>query len=230
MTPTTLSAAIRHRAPALVAVALLALARAGAAQTPGAPLAGQVVDSAGKPVSGQHVTLHRVDRESGAMVDSAVTDAQGRFTVRLPAETAAADTALYFVATRWQGQLYIGTPFKRPIPAGTYSVQVGVNPVEMGSAAGAGQGGTEQAQAPPPPGPSSSTAARWFLVAMLALVGLGAIGYALVGSARERAAHRRRVLLARIAELDERAAAAPPDEADRLRDQRAELVSQLSGD
>ncbi len=225
-----LSAVTRPRVLALATLALLALARAGAAQG-GEPLAGQVVDSAGKPVPDQHVTLHRVDRESGAMVDSAVTDKDGRFHVRLPAAPATDTSSLYFVATRWQGELYIGTPFKRPVPAGMYMVRVGVNPVQMGAAAGEGaqQGGAEQAQAPPP-APASSNAARWFLVAILALVGLGAVGYALLGRAREHAAHRRRVLLARIAELDERAALAPPDEAARLREERAEIVSELSSD
>ena len=57
---------------------------------------------------------------------------------------------------------------------------------------------------------------------------LGAVLYALIGGTRERSAVRRRVLLARIAELDERAENVTPDEEARLREQRAELVSQLT--
>lgn len=208
----------------LALIAIVLLTRAVAAQ---APLSGQVVDSSGKPVAGQHVTLHEVTQASGAMVDSAVTDAQGRFALRVPA---APDTnAIFFVATRWQGDLYIGTPFRPPLPAGaSYTVTVGVNPVQMGPAGGGmGGGATATPQAAPPSSPGTS---RWFLVAMLGLVALGAVVYALLGVARDRAEQRRRELLLRIAELDERAAAAGGNEASALRRERAELMAQLTGD
>ncbi len=209
----------------LAACALALLARGAAAQT---PLSGQVVDSAGKPVAGQHVTLHEVTPASGAMVDSAVTDARGRFTVRVPAVQ---DTGtIFFVATRWQGDLYIGTPFRPPLPSGAnYTVTVGVNPVNMGPAGGR-MGGGSAATAPAAAPPSSSGATRWFLVAMLALVALGAVAYALIGGARERAEQRRRALLLRIAELDERAASAGGEESSALRRERAELMTQLTRD
>jgi len=83
-------------------------------------------------------------------------------------------------------------------------------------------------EAQPAPPTSSGKTGRWFLAVILGLVALGAVVYALIGGTRERSALRRRVLLARIAELDERAESAPPDEAARLREQRAELVSQLT--
>ncbi len=210
----------------LAACALALLVRGAAAQT---PLSGQVVDSAGKPVAGQHVTLHEVTPASGAMVDSAVTDARGRFTVRVPAVQ---DTGtIFFVATRWQGDLYIGTPFRPPLPSGAnYTVTVGVNPVNMGPAGGGGMGGGSAATGPAAAPPSSSGATRWFLVAMLALVALGAVAYALIGGARERAEQRRRAILLRIAELDERAAGAGDEESSALRRERAELMTQLTRD
>lgn len=210
-----------------------------ASQAPGAPsaaftLRGAVVDPAGKPVADQRLTLHRVDAVGGAMVDSATSDAQGRFLVHVPAER---DTgAVFFVATRWQGQLYIGAPFKPPVPAGAaYNVVVGVNPVNMGPAGGDAAGGAQAAPGGATAGaspPSSDTAAvaRWFLAVILALVALGAIAYALLGAARERDRERRRELLARIAALDERAERARGDEAARLERQRAELLAELASD
>ncbi len=218
---------------------------AGAAQAPAqapagtrsAPVAlhGTVVDPSGKPVAGQKLTLHRVDTSGGgAMVDSATSDEQGRFTVRVPAEH---DTsAVFFVATRWQGQLYIGTPFKPPVPAGApYSVVVGVNPVNLGPAGGAAtEGGpmntTGGATTAVPPPSDNSMAARWFLAIILALVALAAIGYAMLGALRERARERRRELLARIAALDERAERARGEEAVRLQRERADLLAELSAD
>ncbi|HEX9108172.1 MAG TPA: carboxypeptidase-like regulatory domain-containing protein, partial [Longimicrobiales bacterium] len=105
------------RAFLLAVCALALLSRAALAQ---APLPGQVLDPAGKPVAGQRVTLHEVNQASGAMVDSALTDAQGRFTVRVP--TPPDTNTIFFVATRWQGELFIGTPFRPPLPAGvTYT-------------------------------------------------------------------------------------------------------------
>ncbi len=213
-------------------------APATTSQAPGAPTAaftlhGAVVDPAGKPVADQRLTLHRVDAAGGAMVDSATSDAQGRFLVHVPAER---DTgAVFFVATRWQGQLYIGAPFKPPVPGGVaYSVVVGVNPVNMGPAGGdaaggaeAGAGGAAGAAAAPS---DTGTVARWFLAVILALVALGAIAYALLGAARERDRERRRELLARIAALDERAERAAGDEATRLERERAELLAELSSD
>ena len=103
---------------------------------PASTLRGVVVDTAGKPVPRQQLSLHRVNETGGAMVDSATTDAQGRFSAKVPAETDT--TAVFFVATRWNGQLYIGTPFKPPAqPGATYTVTVGVNPVNMGPPTGA---------------------------------------------------------------------------------------------
>jgi len=217
---------------------------AAAAQAPGTPapatapatLHGTVVDSAGKPVAGQKLTLHRVNATGGAMVDSATSDDQGRFTVHVPAER---DTsAVFFAATRWQGQLYIGTPFKPPVPeGGRYTVVVGVNPVNMGPAAAGGAAGAGMETgpaggtgAPAPSALDSSAATRWFLAVILALVALGAIGYALLGALRERGRERRRQLLARLAALDERAQVARGEEAARLQRERAELVAELTGD
>lgn len=222
------------RARSLLMVALfLSLAAGARAQAPAGVLHGMVADTAGKPVADQALTLHRVNAAGGAMVDTSRTDARGRFTLKLPAES---DTsALYFVATRWQGQLYIGAPFKPPAPVGTtYTVTVGVNPVQMGPATGAGaqpagpMGGAAPAE--PTAQPGSSGAGRWFLAVILGLVALGAIAYALMSAGRDRSRQRRRELLVRIAELDERAETARPDEAAAIERERADLVAQLTGD
>lgn len=200
---------------------------------PASTLKGVVLDPAGKPVPRQALSLHRVNGTGGAMVDSATTDAQGRFTAKVPEER---DTsAVYFAATRWNGELFIGTPFKPPVKAGsTYTVTVGVNPVNMGPAAGGGAEATGPAGASgaplATPAADSSTAIRWFVAIVLALIALGAIGYALVGAARERARQRRREILARIAALDERAQSAGGDEAARLERERAELVAELTSE
>lgn len=212
--------------------ALLALGAAALLAAPVAaqePLTGLVVDPAGKPVGNQRVTLHMVTQQSGAMVDSAMSDAQGRFTVHVPAVQ---DTStIFFVATRWKGDLFIGTPFRPPLPAGvTYSVTVGVNPVQMGPAGGGMGGGAAAAPSAATAPASSSNTTRWFIVVMLGLVALGAAGYALLGAARERGEQRRRELLLRIAELDERVTTSGGAELAELRRERAELLAQLAGD
>ena len=226
-----LFATYRARGCSLAAAALLLLGGVrGAAAQAASTLQGQVVDSAGKPVAGQRLTLHRVNQTGGALVDSATTDAQGRFRFRITAES---DTsAVFFAATRWQGELYIGQPFKPPVPAGeTYKVVVGVNPVHMGPATGGGVGGMASPQggagAAPVPA-SDSNAGRWFLVVVLALVAAGAAGYGLLGSSRDRRDERRREILARIAELDERAQGAAREELAALERERAELLAQLA--
>ena len=215
-------------------------AAAGASQAPqlttpipASTLRGVVLDTTGKPVARQPLSLHRVNGTGGAMVDSATTDVQGRFSVKVPAETDT--TAVFFVATRWNGELYIGTPFKPPVQAGSsYAVTVGVNPVNMGPAGGAGGQATAPTGATGAPAATpatdSSSAIRWFVAIVLALVALGAIGYALVGAARERARLRRREILTRIAALDERALSARGDEAARLERERAELVAELTSE
>lgn len=224
--------ATRHRLALATILVLAGVPASASAQTPAGTLTGAVVDTAGKPVSDQVLTLHRVNSGGGAMVDTARTDVQGRFTVGVPAESDT--TALFFVATRWQGQLYIGAPFRPPVPAGTYTVTVGVNPVQMGPASGAGgepgggMGGAAPAQ--PVAQPASTAATRWFLAIILGLVALVAIAYALLAALRERTQQRRRELMAAIAELDERTERAEPAEVSALERERAELVAQLTGD
>lgn len=225
------NATVGGRRLRLAILALLVFALRAAAQAPSA-LKGVVVDPAGKPVASQKLTLHRVNATGGALVDSATTDANGRFTFRIPAET---DTsAVFFAATRWQGQLFIGQPFKPPAPTGeTYTVTVGVNPVEMGPATGGGGAPGGMGATPPEqaaPARDDSNAGRWFLVVVLALVAAGAIAYALLGSGRDRHGQRRREILTRIAELDERAASAKGAEAAALQRERAELLAQLTAD
>lgn len=78
------------------------------AQTPDA-LRGRVVDADGGPVAGQPVALHRVTRTGGAAVGRATTDRAGEFSLELPAD---AGGVVLFVATRFDGRLYIGPTFR----------------------------------------------------------------------------------------------------------------------
>lgn len=90
-------------------VLLAALAPALLAQTPGVPARGRVVHGTGaaaRPVPGTRVVLHRIGREAQGPLDSALTDADGRFAFRFPADTA----SLYILTARFQGIEYFSDP------------------------------------------------------------------------------------------------------------------------
>ncbi|HEU5207955.1 MAG TPA: carboxypeptidase-like regulatory domain-containing protein [Longimicrobiales bacterium] len=188
------------RARFLFAAALLLLAHPAAAQeTSGAvSLPGRVIGPSGETMAGQVVVLHRVSNMAGATVATDTTDAEGRFVLESQ-DTAGAAAATYFVAARYQGELYIGAPFQPPLPDGVqYTVQVGV----PGTSASALMGSaSEPAARPTMPGSAEPFPyARWlFLVIPLLIVALVA-GYMLT---RHRTPATRRRLLAQVAELDE---------------------------
>ena len=166
----------------------------GAQEVPGA-LDGQVIGPDGSPVSGQVVVLHRVAGGSGATVAEDTSDAEGRFTLRFePASDEA--TATYFVASRWEGELYIGPPFRTPIDtAGDYTMQVGVPGTSASTLLGTA------AQRPQPmAAPAPFPYRTWLFLIIPLLVMALAAGYLLT---RGRGRLRRRQLLLEIARLDE---------------------------
>src|SRR5438132_5534360 len=85
---------------------------------------GRVLDTKGNPVANAAVSLHRVTRGGGAMTKETHSAADGGFDFQLPLKS---DTgAVFFEAARYADQLYLGRPFREPIPAnGAYVVQVG---------------------------------------------------------------------------------------------------------
>lgn len=190
---------LRLRLALLMWILALAAAATGTqptlAQAVPGMLDGQVIGPDGGPVAGQIVVLHRVAGGSGATVAEDTSDAEGRFTLRFePAPDEAAAT--YFVASRWEGELYIGPPFRTPIDtAGDYTMQVGVPGTSASTLLGTA-----------PQRPPSVTVAEpfpyrtWlFLIIPLVVMALAA-GYLLT---RGRGRLRRRQLLLEIARLDE---------------------------
>lgn len=191
-------AKIRASHLVIAAVLLLAAYPAMAQESPGAiSLPGRVIGPAGESLAGQVVVLHRVTDVSGATVATDTTGADGRFLLEAD-DTADASVGTYFVASRYQGELYIGAPFQFPVPEGIdYTVQVGVPGTSASVLMGEGGG-----SAAPPVMPRNEPFpyARWlFLVIPLLVVALVA-GYMLT---RRQQPQTRRRLLAQVAELDE---------------------------
>lgn len=105
---------------ALIAGALAP--RAGLAQQASARLQGRVVlgkDSL--PVAGQLVMLHGITGDSGAALDSAVTDRKGAFAFTLRGDTA---RTVFLVAVKYDDVLYFGDPIREVSPPEPYIVQV----------------------------------------------------------------------------------------------------------
>jgi hypothetical protein len=198
---------------------LLLLALAGvspaSAQSALDPVVGEIRGPDNGPVAGQTVVLHRVQEAGGGMVGDAVTAGDGRFELRFPADT---DTsALYFVATRYEDELYIGPPFRAGEQSlGVQVIQVGV----PGTSASALMGGTA-ATAQPLGRPLTN---RNWLLLVIPLVGVAAVAvYALIPRSSVPAD---RALLIRMAELDERMSTLPPVQQTSLREERSRLSAQ----
>jgi hypothetical protein len=172
-------------------------------------ITGRVVAGA-QPVANQPVSLHRVASGGGATLAVDTTAADGRFELRYqPAQ----DGSIHFVATRYEGKLYIGETFRQPI-SGEYRLPVGpgATPIELGEAT------RTPGQATPAVDPAGQRAGLWVIV--IAVIVLGGI---LLLTARSRAPHARR-LLVEIAQLDNREEhSAQPD----YTAQRAELIRRL---
>ena len=158
-------------------------------------LEGRVLGPEGEPLAGQVVVLHRVAQGSGATIAADTSRADGRFTLAAGGFPSSPD-ATYFVAARYRGELYIGAPFRPPLPPDVdYTVQVGVPGTSATALMGAASAPGSPAPLPEDPFPYR----LWILLIIPLLVVALATGYLLT---RQRGVDRRRALL-EIAELDE---------------------------
>lgn len=190
---------VRFRPVPVLALLLCALVSPVRAQeaTDSVVVEGRVIGPTGAALDGQVVVLHRVAAGSGATVATDTTGASGGFVLVARGLAPAAD-ATYFVAARYQGELYIGAPFQLPLPDGVdYTVQVGV----PGTSASAMMGGA------PPPTQAPAGAVdepfpytMWLFLIIPLLVMALAAGYMLT---RRRTPATRRRLLMQVADLDE---------------------------
>ena len=194
---------------------------AGTAQGTPDPVVGAILGPDNAPLAGQSVVLHRVQASAGETVSETTTSADGRFELMLP--PASDSSAIYFVATRYEGELYIGAPFRagEQTPGGQI-IQVGV----AGTSANAMLEGSGTAAMPQPVG-RPLTNRNWLLF-VIPLVGVAAVAvYALVPRSR---IPPDRALLIRIAELDERMTTLPDVQRTPLLEERARLAAQWRAD
>ena len=147
-----------------------------------------------QPVPRQPVSLHRVTSTGGSTLATDTTADDGLFEMRYDPGVG---EAVFFVATRYEDELYIGETFRQPI-GGEYRVAVGpgATPINLGTATGPAQ---------PPRPPEKSTRTAGMMVIVVATLVLGGI---VLLAARPRAANTRR-LLVQIADLDNRNTEAP---------------------
>jgi hypothetical protein len=91
---------------------------------------GRVHDEKGAPVPNIQVLLHRVTVEGGGTVHADTSQADGTFTLVAPPETDSA--AIFFVAVRDAGELFMGEMMRLPFPDSLeYSIEAGDDPVRM---------------------------------------------------------------------------------------------------
>ncbi len=169
---------------------------------------GHVVDAQGQPVPSLTVSLHRVTKAGGAVTTQALSGRKGEFAFQI-AKQNPADDAVFFVATRYLGQLYLGQPFRAPVPtSGDYTILAGPGGV---TAAGVLQGTvTPKVEKPP------ATLSTRSVVLLLGITfgTLAMLAAAFAGKAPERARKQRRGVLLQLARLDAENASTPSPEAD----------------
>jgi hypothetical protein len=216
----TLSFRVRPalHAIAFIAIPTIAMLPAAAAAQQELTVSGRVIGADTMPMAGQPVMLHRVDAAGGATIAEDVTAADGTFRMGAPASADA--EAVYFVASRLDGELYIGPPFRATDEsAANQLLQVGV-PAMSATALLEGQ----QAPVVGAPMRRPATPSNWLLL-IVPLVGVAAAALWMLiprGTIPEQ-----RQLLIRVAELDERLAAAPPGQRETLRAERDQLMARL---
>lgn len=208
------------RAAWLLPLALFARTpdRLPAQEPDGITVRGRIVDANDAPLTAQRVVLHRVLDAQGSTVAEAETAADGGFELTV----AAVDTsALYFVATRYEGELYIGAPFRSGDAGGVPQIiRVGVPGTSASALLG---GGATPARAMGRP----LTNRNWLLFG-IPLLGIAMVAaYLIVPRSR---IPPRRALLIRVAELDERMNDAAGDRLESLRAERTRLMTQLRAD
>jgi hypothetical protein len=200
----------------MATAALLTLAVGAPLAAQDVTLRGRAVDPAGIPMAGIEVLLHRVAGGSGASVAVDTTDAAGVFA--LTTSDQAADSAVYFAASRQDGNLYIGPFVRAPFDGGaSYSLVVGGQPFSMG---------TPPTADPAVPAATPPSRPRSWLFALAPLVALIAVA----GIAARRAVRpsTERSMLIRLAVLDEEADGSEMDAATRR--ERERIIERLTSD
>jgi hypothetical protein len=205
------------RATFALCLSLAALGSATAVDAQGDLLVrGRIIGPDNNPVAEQRVVLHRVDQAGGSTIAETLSAADGRFELRAPAQT---DTeALLFVAARYEGELYIGPPFRAGEAVEEQVIQVGVP--ELSASALLEQGGGLPLPEQQRPGQGRT----WLLVLVPLLGVVGAIVYAVIPKGRVPPDRAR---LIRIAEIDERIGSAPAAHQESLRAERQRLMAEL---
>jgi hypothetical protein len=208
------------RAGSILAVMLLwCVWPAAARQVPDArTLNGRLQDSEGRPLADWPIAFHRVDSVGGAQLASGTTDGAGRFAFPLELE----GEGLFFGVARYEGQLYVGTPFRAAdAPVGEYVIVVGPG----GTAVPAGAAGSGADLGPGRMGPPPESLPLTGIGLILLVAGL------FVAAVRGGGGANWRGLLVELAELEEGFAAAANrasgEEREQYRRRRAEVWDRL---
>ncbi len=189
-----------------IAITLLAFTAAGELSAQNT-LRGRVIDANNNPVPNIEVLLHRVTTASGARVDTDTSDAMGAFTLTAPSDSDS--NAIYFVAVREGGELFMGEMQRLPFPDTLEYIVEATDPVDLGAATG---------QTAVPPAPADRRAGL-FVVLGGALVLAGVLLFAW----RRRPPEHRR-LLAQLAQLPE------DDQSEAVARRRSQLYARLKRD
>ncbi|HEX6588847.1 MAG TPA: carboxypeptidase-like regulatory domain-containing protein, partial [Longimicrobiales bacterium] len=90
---------------------------------------GRVADADDNPIAGAVVLLHAIGDDAGQEVTRDTADATGAFELAFSMD----EGPLYFVATRVDGAIFMGDPF-REVPAGELVLRAGagVEPLDLG--------------------------------------------------------------------------------------------------
>jgi hypothetical protein len=203
----------------MLLIAVLGVLAADTVHAQDVTVRGRVIGPDAEALGGQRVVLHRVDAAGGATIAEAMSAADGSFelSATVPADTG----AVYFVAARYDEELYIGPPFRPSEGATEQVIQVGVP--AMSATAMMAEG-----QEPLMPARRTPTESRSWMLLIIPLLGVaGVAAYALMPRNR---IPRERTLLIRVAELDERMMTAPAAQKDSLLEERRQLIAQLQAD
>lgn len=209
---------IRSRGlPAVAGGLLFLLLATPAAAQDRVTIRGRVADASDNPIAAAVVLLHAIGDDSGREVTRDTADDNGAFELAFAIE----EGALYFVATRVEGNIFMSEPF-RDEPPGELVLRAGagVEPLQL-------DGMTPGAATQPVVAERGSETGRalvWVLVIGAAVAGL----VAWVVARGRRRAPRARELLLELARLDEAhaASAGQPDATYRAR--RDELRGRLA--
>ncbi|CAN5688342.1 hypothetical protein BH23GEM9_BH23GEM9_14260 [soil metagenome] len=207
-----------RRVPVLLAAVMMVLLLPQALHAQDVTVRGRVIGPDGAPLAEQRVVLHRVDTQGGATIAEALSGADGGF--ELNAQVIPDTAAVYFVAARYDEELYIGPPF-RPLDGSAMDqlIQVGI-PAMSATSMLAGDELPRQVGRP-------ATNRNWLLL-LIPLLGVAAVAvYALLP---RKSIPRDRTLLIRVAELDERMETAPPAQRTSLLEERQHIMNQLRAD